>query len=288
MSEPDKGPAADRPVVSAEWLATHLRDPNVRVFDATYFLPNEAGDPRGGYEAEHIPGAVFFDIDAVADPSSDLPHMLPSAEQFARDVGALGVSNDDAVVVYDQRGLFSAARVWWSFRVFGHEAVAVLDGGLPRWKALGQPVESGSVEPEPRRFVAHEDPGLVRRREEVRSALASGAEQVLDVRPAGRFRGDDPEPRAGLRSGHMPGAVNLPFRELLRDDGTLHSPDELRARFEGAGVDLERPLTTSCGSGLTAALAALAAQIAGHPRAAVYDGSWAEWGRPDSGEDVVR
>lgn len=288
---PTDGPAADRPVVDAEWLLRSYTHPRVHTIDATYFLPNEDGDARGGFEAGHIPGAVFLDIDAVADPETSLPHMLPDAERFARDVGALGIGADDAVVVYDQRGLFSAARVWWMFRVFGHEAVAILDGGLPAWQAAGGGLESGSPNPRPTTYRLHRpqpDTTAVRSRDQVRDALQDGRTQVVDVRPAARFRAEAPEPRAGLRGGHMPGAMNLPFQDLLTEDGHLRSREELRGRFHEAGIDPERPVVTTCGSGLTAAIAYLAAHLVGQPEVGLYDGSWTEWGAEDSGEEVTR
>jgi thiosulfate/3-mercaptopyruvate sulfurtransferase len=225
-----------------------------------------------------VPGAVFFDIDAIADRTTSLPHMLPSPEAFAAAVGALGIGSGDRVGVYDVRGVVSAARVWWTFRVFGHEAVAVLDGGLRKWQAEGRPVEHGAPKPAPRTFTARLRPELVRSLDAMRANLTSRAAQVLDARSAGRFAGTEPEPRPGLRGGHIPGSLNLPYETLYRADGTLKAPDELRGAITAAGVDLGRPVVTSCGSGVTASVLALALYLVGRPDAAVYDGSWSEWG----------
>ena len=266
------------PLVTTDWLAKHLTDPDVRVVDGTWHMPQAGRDARAEFDAAHIPGAVFFDIDAIADRTTTLPHMLPSAEAFGAAVGALGVGNGHRVVVYDVRGVVSAARVWWTFRTFGHDAVAVLDGGLRKWRAEGRPVESGGTAPSRRAFTARLRPELVRDVEAMRANVASGAAQVLDARSAGRFAGTEPEPRAGLRGGHIPGSLNLPYETLYRADGTLKAPDELRAAITAAGVDLGRPVVTSCGSGVTASVLALALYLVGRPDAAVYDGSWSEWG----------
>jgi thiosulfate/3-mercaptopyruvate sulfurtransferase len=266
------------PVVTTEWLGKHLTDPDLRIVDGTWHMPQARRDPRAEFEATHIPGAVFFDIDAIADRTTSLPHMLPSAEAFAAAVGALGIGSGDRVVVYDVRGVVSAARVWWTFRAFGHDAVAVLDGGLRKWQAEGRPVERGAAAPARRTFTARRRPELVRDLEAMRANVTSRAAQVLDARSAGRFAGTEPEPRPGLRCGHIPGSLNLPYETLYRADGTLKSPDELRAAITAAGVDLERPVVTSCGSGVTASVLALALYLAGRRDAAVYDGSWSEWG----------
>jgi thiosulfate/3-mercaptopyruvate sulfurtransferase len=266
------------PVVTTEWLAKHLGEPDLRVLDGSWHMPQLKRDPRAEFAAAHVPGAVFFDIDAIADHSTSLPHMLPGAETFAAAVGALGIGTGDRVVVYDVRGVVSAARVWWTFRAFGHDAVAVLDGGLKKWRAEGRPVESGEPAPAARAFAARPRPELVRDLEAVRANLGSRAAQVLDARSAGRFAGTEPEPRAGLRGGHIPGSLNLPYEALYRPDGTLKAPDELGAAVRAAGVDLGRPIVTTCGSGVTASVLALGLYLLGRRDVAVYDGSWSEWG----------
>jgi thiosulfate/3-mercaptopyruvate sulfurtransferase len=271
-----RGPAAS-PLVTTAWLAERLGRPNIRVVDGSWHMPALRRDARAEFAESHIPGAVFFDIDAIADPRTPLPHMLPSAAAFARSVGSLGIGSRDRVVVYDSRGVTSAARVWWTFRAFGHDAVAVLDGGLPRWRAEGRPVESGQPVPRPRRFTARLRRRLVRDLADVRANLTRRREQVLDARSRGRFDGTEPEPRAGLRAGHIPGSLNLPYDLLYRADGTFLPSDELRRRFEAAGLDLDKPVVTSCGSGITASVLALGLSVLGRD-AAVYDGSWTEWG----------
>ena len=265
-------------VVSTEWLAKHLGEPDLRVIDGTWHMPHLKRDTQAEFVAEHIPGAVFFDVDRIADRATSLPHMLPPAEEFAEAVGALGIASGDRVVVYDVRGVVSAARVWWTFRAFGHDRVAVLDGGLRAWKAEGRPVASGDAAPPRRKFAAALRPQLVRDLEAVRRNLQTRAEQVVDARSRGRFAGTEPEPRAGLRGGHIPGSLNLPYETLYRPDGALLPPDALRAAFNEAGVDLGKPITTSCGSGITASVLALALHVVGRPDVAVYDGSWTEWG----------
>ncbi len=275
-------------LVSTDWLAEHLAAPDIRLVDGSYYLPHEGLDPRAEYEAHHIPGAVFFDIDEIADTSVDLPHMLPPPEKFSARVRKLGLGDGVRIVAYDQRGLFSAARVWWTFRLFGHRDVAVLDGGLVKWMAEGRPVEEGAAKPEERHFTARTNSLMVRDREQVLANIDSGREQVLDARSRGRFEGTEPEPRQGLRGGHIPGSRNLPFTELLdRETQTLLPPDRLAERFAAAGIDMKRPVITSCGSGLTAAVLALGLHIAGHKDVALYDGSWTEWGDPDSGLPVA-
>ena len=265
------------PMISTADLAARLGDGPTVVVDASWFMPDTGRTGHESFETAHIPGAVFFDIDAVSDRSSALPHMLPTPKAFTAAARALGVSQSSTVVVYDAQGLFSAPRVWWTFRVMGHEDVRVLDGGLPRWIAEGRPVESG---PGAARtagdFDARFRPELIRDLEAVRRALDDG-EQVVDARPAARFGGEAPEPRAGLRAGHMPAAKNLPFSSLI-EDGALAPIDTLRSRFSNAGIDPERPVLASCGSGVTAAVVALAMARLGHSEAAIYDGSWAEWG----------
>jgi thiosulfate/3-mercaptopyruvate sulfurtransferase len=268
------------PLVSAAWLAERLGDPALQVVDATWFMP---GDPRRGataFREAHIPGAVFFDIDALSNHATDLPHMLPSPEAFAADAGALGLRRDATVVVYDGQGIFSAPRVWWTLRVMGFPEVRVLDGGLKAWRARGGPVEAGDVAPTPTALAPAFDATLVRALPAVRDHLARGDAQVVDARPAPRFRGEAPEPRAGLRSGHMPGARNLAWNALVAEDGTFKSTADVRAAFEQAGMDLDRPVVTTCGSGVTAAVLALGLATLGQDRAPVYDGSWAEWGAP--------
>jgi thiosulfate/3-mercaptopyruvate sulfurtransferase len=273
-------------LVTTEWLASHLRDADVRVVDGSWHMPQLKRDPRAEFLAAHIPGAVFFDIDGIADRGTPLPHMLPTAEEFAAAVGALGIGSGDHVVTYDTRGVVSAARVWWTFRAFGHERVSVLDGGLAKWRSEGRAVESGEAKPTPRAFRATLRPELVRDLVAVRNNLTSRSEQVVDARSAGRFAATEPEPRAGLRGGHIPGSLNLPYDALYRADATLLPPDALRAKFQQAGVDLDKPVVTSCGSGITASVLALALHQLGHHRVAVYDGSWTEWaGRTDTPVD---
>jgi len=267
-----------RPLVTTDWLAANLGRRTVRVVDGSWHMPHLKRDARAEFEAAHVPGAVFFDIDAIADTSSPLPHMLPTARTFAARVGALGIGARDLVVAHDTRGVVSAARVWWTFRAFGHDRVAVLDGGLPKWRAEGRPVESGAPAPKPRRFTARLRRGLVRDLAQMRANLRSRREQVLDARSAGRFAGTEPEPRAGLRGGHIPGSLNLPYERLHRSDGTLLGPEALARLFEAAGLDLARPVVTSCGSGVTASVLALGLHLLGQEKVAVYDGSWTEWG----------
>lgn len=269
------------PLVSPAWLADRLKEPDLRILDADWYLPGDGRDGPTEYAREHIPGAVHFDIDRIADPSTRLPHMLPSPEAFADAVGSLGVSEGDRIVVYDHLGLFSAPRVWWMFRAMGHSEVFVLDGGLPRWKAEGHPVTNSSVTAEKRAFIAHYAQNLVLDFEQVRQALAAGR-QVLDARSPERFSGSAPEPRPGLRAGHMPGATNLPWQSLVKG-GRLLSEDELRHALTEAGVDLDGPVATTCGSGVSACILALALARIGRWDVPVYDGSWTEWGgRPDA------
>ncbi|MBV8537480.1 MAG: 3-mercaptopyruvate sulfurtransferase [Alphaproteobacteria bacterium] len=266
-------------LVSTEWLADRLEHPDLRVFDATYHLPHLKRDARAEYAASHIPGAVFFDIDAIADKKTSLPHMLPPPGEFAAAAGALGVGDTTFVVVYDTYGLMSAARAWWMFRAYGFDKVAVLDGGFPKWKAEGRPVDNRPSVPAPRTFTPKFRPRVLRRKGDVLENLKTKAEQVLDARSAGRFKGTDPEPRAGLRSGHIPGSLSLPYTALLDPKTQTVLPmDALRARFAAANVDLGKPTVTSCGSGVTACVLAFGMHLAGSPQVAVYDGSWAEWG----------
>ena len=271
---------ADDPktLVSTDWLAQHLKDPDLRILDASWYLPDAGRDPKAEYDAAHIPGARFFDIDDVSDARSDLPHMAPPIEKFMSRLRAMGVGDGHQVVVYDGAGLMSAARVWWLFRLMGQENVAVLDGGLPKWQAEGRETEDMPPVPRDRHMTVRFQNQLVRDVTQVAHASKLGDPQIVDARATARFRGDAPEPRAGLRAGHIPGARNVPFTELLNDDKTMKTPDQTRAIFEAAGVDLSKPVITSCGSGITAAVLALALERMGHRKWSLYDGSWAEWG----------
>jgi thiosulfate/3-mercaptopyruvate sulfurtransferase len=270
------------PLVSTQWLADRLNDPTVKILDATFKLPGMVPLPIDDYRAAHIPGAVFFDVDAVSDHANPLPHMYPSAEQFGRDLGALGVSNDDTVVIYDAGGWMAAPRAWWMLLSFGHKDVRVLDGGLKKWTAENRAVEKGDATPKPATYKATFDAQRVRSMNQMIGNLESKAEQVIDARPAGRFDGSVPEPRAGLRGGHIPGSRNVPFATLFdANTGAMKSLDELRAAFSGAGVDLQKPIVTSCGSGVSAGVLTLALYRLGVANTALYDGSWSEWGMPD-------
>jgi thiosulfate/3-mercaptopyruvate sulfurtransferase len=270
-------------LVGPSWLAERLGEPAIRIVDGSWYLPDQGRDARAEYRAGHIPGAVFFDIDAIADRASGLPHMLPNEAAFAEAAGRLGLSDTDTIIVYDGAGLFSAARVWWTLRVFGARDVGLLDGGLPAWRRAGLPLEPGEACPEPARFDARLDRAAVRDHAAVAAALESGAATIVDARSPARFSGAEPEPRPGLRSGHMPRARNLPYRRLIDDEGRLAAPDAIRQALAEAGIDPNRPIVTSCGSGVTAAIVNLALARIGKTDAALYDGSWAEWGsRPDS------
>lgn len=275
-----KGGAAHAHFVTTEWLAANLPAPDLLVVDATWHLPTLGRNAEAEYLAGHIPGAVFFDIDAISDRKSDLPHMLPDPVAFSSAMRKLGLGDGMRVVVYDSYGLFSAARVWWTLRAFGVRDVYVLEGGLPAWKAAGHDLEDGPAAARPRHFTARLDHGAVASIDDVRTALAGGA-QVVDARAADRFRGEAPEPRPGLKSGHMPGARNLPWTDIVTG-GRLKPAKDLIAAFEGAGLDLSKPIVTTCGSGVSAAILSLALETAARRMAPVYDGSWAEWGgRPD-------
>ena len=270
------------PLVSTDWLAAHLHDANLKVVDASFKLPGVTPLPKEDYLEAHIPGAVFFDVDAVSDHSNPLPHMFPIAEQFGRDVGALGIGNSDMVVVYDAGGWVAGPRAWWMFLSYGHSRVRVLDGGLKKWRAEARPVESGAVTPKPAAFKAAFDARRVRTMREMVSNVASQAEQVIDARASSRFEGRAAEPRPGLRPGHIPSSRNLPYNDLFdANTGAMKPLDELRKAFAGAGVDLTRQIVTSCGSGVSAAVLTLALYRLGLENSALYDGSWSEWGQSD-------
>lgn len=272
--------ATDDPktLVSTDWLAAHLKDPDLRVLDATLFMPDEDRDARAEYEVAHIPGARFFDIDDVSDARSELPHMAPPVEKFMSRLRAMGVGDGHQVVVYDTKGLFSAARVWWLFRLMGQDNIAVLDGGFPKWQAEGRPVEDLPPVVRDRHMTVRRQNHMVRDVTQVSSASKLGDHEILDARAAVRFRGEAPEPREGLRAGHIPGSRSVPYTALLNDDKTMKDPDALRAVFADAGVDMSKPVITSCGSGVTAAVINLALERIGKNDHALYDGSWTEWG----------
>lgn len=274
------------PVVSTAWLAERLGSPDVRIVDGSWHMPNAGRSAREEHGKVHIPGAVFFDIDAIADRTVDLPHMLPTPEAFAEAAGRLGLGRDATIVVYDSHGLFSAARVWWTLRTMGYDKVFVLDGGLPRWQAEGRPVEAGEVQAAPVTVPPAFRPELVRNVDDVRAHLASGDACLLDARSAARWRGEAAEPRPGVRSGRMNGSANLPYDQVLVGDALKPAAD-LRRAFEAAGVDLSKPIVTTCGSGVTASVLALALARLGLEDVAVYDGSWSEWGSRSDTEVVT-
>ncbi len=265
-------------LVSTAWLADHLRDPDLRILDGSWFLPAMQRDAKAGYAEAHIPGARFFDIDEISDQRSALPHMAPPPEKFISRMRAMGVGDGHQVVVYDQHGIFSAPRVWWTFRLMGKTDVAVLDGGLPKWIAEGRPTEDMPPITRDRHMTVQRQAGLVKDVTQVAHAAKLGDHEIIDARPAGRFAGRDPEPRPGLRMGHIPGSKSVPWSELLNPDATMKSPEALREVFARAGVDLSKPAICTCGSGVSAAMLALALERIGHRDHAVYDGAWAEWG----------
>ena len=267
-----------RTLVSTDWLAAHLNDPDLRILDASWHMPGSGRNAQAEYQATHIPGARFFDIDDISDQRSALPHMAPPPEKFISRMRAMGVGDGHQVVVYDSSGIFSAPRVWWTFKLLGKADVAVLDGGLAKWIAEERETEDLPPMVRDRHITVQRQAGLVKDVSQVASASKLGDWQIVDARAPERFRGEADEPRPGLRAGHIPGSSNVFFRQLLNADNTLKSPDELRAAFEAAGVDLTRPVITSCGSGVTAAVLSLALEILGHRKHALYDGSWSEWG----------
>jgi thiosulfate/3-mercaptopyruvate sulfurtransferase len=271
-------------IVSTEWLHAHLGSPDIAIIDASWHMPAAKRDARAEFLEGHIPGAQFFDIDALSDTESKLPHMLPSPEKFSSAMRKLGIGDGKRVIAYDAAGLFSAARAWWMFKVFGHEDVAVLDGGLPKWKAESRELEDGPApKPQERHFTARHRAMMVRDMKQVAAALTTGAAQIADARSGTRFRGEEVEPRPGVRAGHMPGAKNVHYAMLLNPDGTVKQPAEIEAAFRSAGIDLSKPVITSCGSGITAAILTLGLTLAGARHHALYDGSWTEWGgTPDN------
>jgi thiosulfate/3-mercaptopyruvate sulfurtransferase len=274
--------STDDPLVSTDWLAAHIDDVHVKIIDASFKLPGVLPLPVDDYLAAHIPGAVFFDVDAISNRDDPRPHMYPAAEQFARDIAALGISTGDTVVAYDSGGWVAAPRAWWMFLSFGYRNVKVLDGGLKKWLREGRPTHAGKVTPKPGKFTAEFDPGYVRSKQQVVDNLKAHAEQLVDARPRGRFEGTAPEPRPGARSGHIPGSRSVPYSTLFdAETGAMKPLDELRKTFAGAGVDMTKPIVTTCGSGVSALVLTLALYRLGVRGSALYDGSWAEWGLPD-------
>ncbi|HUO92534.1 MAG TPA: 3-mercaptopyruvate sulfurtransferase [Rhizomicrobium sp.] len=266
------------PIVSTEWLAAHLMAPDVRVVDASWYLPQAGRDAKAEYRAAHIPGAIFFDIDDLSDEKNELPHMLAPAPKFASRMRNLGLGDGNLIVAYDGAGLYSAPRAWWMLRAMGHEDVVVLDGGFPKWKREGRPIDDLVPAPFSRHFTPRANFAIIRDFEQMLASQRNRSEQIVDARSASRFAGREKEPRPGVRPGHIPGSVNVPYTELTEEDGTLKSPEALRRIFAARGIDLTKPLATTCGSGITAAIEMLALNVAGAEKIALYDGSWAEWG----------
>jgi thiosulfate/3-mercaptopyruvate sulfurtransferase len=274
--------SSKNPLVSTEWLASRLADPDIRIVDTTWFLPGAGRDGRAEYEEGHIPGAVFWDIDEIADKSSGLPHTMPTEDDFERHMERLGIGNDTDVVLYDALGLFTAARPWWMLRAMGHDHVAILDGGLPKWKAENRPLSQDEAAPRSGRFNASLNMSFFHDINDLKDNIKTKEKQVLDARSAARFAGSEPEPRPGCRAGHIPGSLNAPYDLLLDPDTkTVLPADRLKAVFQGSGVDPSRPVVTTCGSGVTACMLALGLHLTGRRDVAVYDGSWAEWGTAD-------
>ncbi len=265
------------PLVTADWLSDRLTAPDLKVIDGSWYLPQMGRDAKQEFADRHIPGAMFLDLDEISNTESPYPHMLPSAEKFSSHMEQLGIGNNHHVVVYDGAGLFSAARFWWTFKTMGHDKVSVLDGGLPAWIAGRHRTDAGHTAPAPSQHTARLRSAILRHIDDMKRNLQTGREQVIDARSKGRFEGTDPEPRPELSSGHMPGSLSVPFGELLKDDGTLKAKPDLQRVFEEAGVDLTRPIVTTCGSGVTAAIPYLALTVLGHEEIALYDGSWSEW-----------
>ena len=270
-------------LVSTDWLVTHLSEPSLVLLDASWYMPTDQRDPEAEFQARHIPGAQFFDIDDIADKATDLPHMVPSEAEFAAAMSVRGIRNTDQVVIYDTAGLLSAPRVWWTFRLFGHERVAILDGGMPKWEREGRPLTANLTNRPTSSFNATLNPDLLADMNVIAQASKSGTAQIADGRGAPRFRGEAPEPRSGLAKGRIPGSINVFFADLITSDGTLKDAAAIKNLFEDAGIDLSRPVITSCGSGITAAVLSLGLAIIGHRDHALYDGSFAEWGQPGMG-----
>ena len=268
----------DTPLVSTEWLAKHLDAPDVRVADASWYLPEVKRDAKAEYRAAHIPGAVFFDIDDLSDETSNLPHMLPSAVKFGSRMRKLGLGDGNLIVVYDGAGIYSSPRAWWMFRAMGHEEVVVLDGGLPKWRREGRPLDDLPTTPSRRHFTPRPNLAIIRKFEQIRANLETTGEQVVDARGAARFYAQEAEPRPGVKGGHIPGSINIPYSEIVLSDGTMKPKDALATLFRDRGVDPDFPVVTTCGSGITAAIDLLALTLLGAKDGALYDGSWAEWG----------